>query len=274
LLSVALAAELIAGVALLEQPGPRADVPVAGVQAMPSALPSSLVVDGRTVRLIGFGGQANTQLLNRIAGEIAGAVDAVVGFWGEDWQRDILIVATATDEQFVAQAGPGEQWNGVAAAAVADRVDLARRTALGQRIVFAPGATAMSETSLRLVLRHELFHYASRTDTAPDAPRWITEGVADYVARTDTPAPGPDALPVRLPTDADFDAADPQRSRAYDRAWWFARFVADAYGPPKLRQLYLRACGRGHPDPATAVSDTLGAGMPEVLDRWSHWLAR
>jgi hypothetical protein len=132
----------------------------------------------------------------------------------------------------------------------------------------------MSDRSLRLVLRHELFHYASRIDTAPDAPRWMTEGVADYVARTDTPAPGPDAAPAMLPTDADFDAAGPQQSRAYDRAWWFARFVADTYGPAKLRQLYLRACGRGHPDPATAVSDTLGAGMPEVLDRWAHWLAR
>ena len=51
-----------------------------------------------------------------------------------------------------------------------------------------------------------------------------------------------DALPVQLtlPTDADLDTPGPQRSLAYDRAWWFARFVADTYGTPKLRALYLR----------------------------------
>ena len=271
---MALAAELIAGSALIEQPGPG----VAGVQAVPasppSSPPSSLVVDGRTVRLIALGGQSNAGLLNRIAGEIGGAVDAVAAFWGEDWQRDIPIVTTATASQFAGQAGAGEQWNGIAAAAVADRVDFARRIVLDQRIVFAPAAAAMSDASLRLVLRHELFHYASRIDTAPGAPRWMTEGVADFVARTDTPAPGPQAPAATLPTDAEFDGPDAVRSRAYDRAWWFARFVADTYGPQKLRQLYVRACGPGHPDAATAVSDTLGAGMPEVLERWSQWLAR
>ncbi|EUA23932.1 peptidase MA superfamily protein [Mycobacterium xenopi 4042] len=38
------------------------------------------------------------------------------------------------------------------------------------------GAAAMSDAALRIVLRHELFHYAARADTALDAPRWLTEG--------------------------------------------------------------------------------------------------
>jgi hypothetical protein len=233
-----------------------------------------MLVEGRTVRLIGLGGPATNPLLARIAAEIGDAIDAVVGFWGQDWQRDIVIVATATDYQFAAQAGQDGQFNDVAAATVADRLDLARRTALGLRMVFAPGAAAMSDRALRIVVRHELFHYAARTDTAPDAPQWLTEGVADFVGRTDTPAPGPDALPPTLPTDAELDAAGQQRSRAYDRAWWFSRFVADTYGTPKLRKLYLRACGPGHPDPATAVSDTLGVGLPELLAGWGRWLTR
>ena len=56
--------------------------------------------------------------------------------------------------------------------------------------MFAPGAAAMSDASLRIVLRHELFHYASRAETAADAPRWLTEGVADFVARPLPAAPG------------------------------------------------------------------------------------
>ena len=55
--------------------------------------------------------------------------------------------------------------------------------------MFAPGAAAMSDASLRIVLRHELFHFASRADTAADAPRWLTEGVADFVGRPPAPRP-------------------------------------------------------------------------------------
>jgi hypothetical protein len=230
------------------------------------------------VRLVGPGSpgaQGRTAaLLARIANEMSGAVDAVVAFWGSDWQREIVVVAAASDAQFAAEAGGSgqQQWAGVAAVAVAQSVDVNRRLAVGQRIVFAPGASAMSETALRIVLRHELFHFAARTDTAPDAPQWLTEGAADFVARPAAPVPGPAALPARLPSDAELDAG-PQRSVAYDRAWWFARFVADSYGTPALRRLYLRAGGPGHPDPGAAVSDVLGVGMPELLTRWGQWLA-
>jgi hypothetical protein len=265
---LALAAELVTGITMVEHRPPAA----APVTAEPSA-PSSLIVGGRTVRLVGMSQAANT-LLNRVAAEIGDAVEAVVRFWGQDWQREILVVATSTDYQFAQEAGQNGQFSDVAAATVADRVDLARRIAWGERIVFAPGAAAMSDRSLRVVMRHELFHYAARTDTAPDAPQWLVEGVADFVGRTDKPTPGPDALPPTLPTDAELATAGPQRSRAYDRAWWFARFVADTYGAPKLRELYLRACGPGYPDPATAVSETLGDDMPDVLARWAQWLAR
>ena len=56
-------------------------------------------------------------------------------------------MATASDEQFRALAGGGS--------------DIAAATT-GRRIVFAPGAADMSDDALRIVLRHELFHYAAR----------------------------------------------------------------------------------------------------------------
>jgi hypothetical protein len=75
-----------------------------------------------------------------------------------------------------------------------------------------------------------------------------------------------------LPTDADLGASGPARSVAYDRAWWFSRFVADQYGTATLRARYLRACGHGHLDVATAVRDTLSADLDAVLIRWRQWL--
>ena len=65
--------------------------------------------------------------------------------------------------------------------------------------------------------------------------------------------------PTSLPSDADLADPGPQRSLAYDRAWWFARFVADTRGAPTLRALYQQACGDGHTDLPTAVHDVLGA---------------
>lgn len=70
----------------------------------------------------------------------------------------------------------------------------------------------------------------------------------------------------------DLDTPGPQRSLAYDRAWWFARFVAAAYGTAKLRELYLATCGVGHFDLATAAHDVLGIDAAGLLARWQRWL--
>jgi len=241
------------------------------------AAATSLVVGDRRVRLLGLGGPASDRLLSRVAANIGAAVDAVEAFWGVDWSRDISVVAAGTDQEFRAAAGggPPSQWADIAAVTVVDRVDPVHRVVVGQRIVFAPGAANMTEAALRIVLAHELFHYAARADTASDAPRWLTEGVADFVGRAPAPVRA-DAMPVplTLPSDTDLDAPGSQRSLAYDRAWWFARFVADTYGAPKLRDLYLAACGVRHADVATAVHDVLGTDSASLLALWHQWLTR
>lgn len=214
--------------------------------------------DGRTVHLVGLGGAHTAPLLARIAAQMNDAARAVTAFWGPDWPRDVVIVAAGSDAEFGTLAG--------------GRPDIAATTT-AERIMFAPGAAAMSDASLRIVVRHELFHFASRSATTADAPRWLTEGVADYVGRPAAPRPPDAAQLAQLPSDADLNAAGPAGSSAYDRAWWFSRFVAESYGTQTLRALYLRACGPGHPNAATAVRDTLGADLPTVLVRWRHWMS-
>jgi len=240
-----------------------------------SAPAAPMIVGDRSVRLIGLAGPAGNHLLSRVASNMDAAVEAVEAFWGVDWSRTISVVATGSDDQFREAAGGGSeaQWADIAAVNVADYTDPANRVAVGQRIVFAPGAANMSESALRIVLTHELFHYAARADTALDAPRWLTEGVADFVARPSTPKPA-DALDLALtlPSDADLDTAGPQRSLAYDRAWWFARFVADAYGAGKLRAFYRAACGVGHADVVSALRDALGTDYGGVFARWKEWM--
>ncbi|WP_448400890.1 hypothetical protein [Mycolicibacillus trivialis] len=227
------------------------------------------VGDRRSVELIGDA--ATAVLLDRVGAEIGPATGAVEEFWGRDWTHRIVVQATATPAEFRAAVGAPVAPD-TAAVAIATRVDPARRTAEGQRIVLAPGAAAMSDAALRIVLRHELFHYATRAVTALDAPRWLVEGVADYVARAgDRDAPVPVGTELRLPTDAELDGPGPDRADAYDRAWWFARFVADRYGPQRLRALYAAACGVDHPGLPDAVHATLGVGLPQLLEQWQRW---
>ncbi|WP_297699082.1 DUF4157 domain-containing protein [Mycobacterium sp.] len=239
-----------------------------------SASTKSIVVGDRTVRLLGLGGPSSERLLFRVAEDMGAAISAVEAFWGVDWTREISVVVAGTDEEFRADAGggPASQWDDIAAATVSDRVDPVRRIALGQRIVFAPGAANMSAASLRIVLAHELFHYAARADTVADAPRWLTEGVADFVGRPPTPVPTEGLLPMTLPSDSDLDVPGAQRSLAYDRAWWFARFVADTYGTPKLHDLYLATCGTRRADMTVAAQDVLGTSPTGLLTRWRQWL--
>ena len=256
MLAVVLIAELIVASVLVLAPSPQGH--------------------GRTVELVSLGGERTDPVLGRVRSAIGAAVAAVEQFWGTDWQRRITVVATDSDAQFAAEAhlDPNRQWTDIAAVAVADEVDPARRAASGQRIVLAPGAAAMSDEALRIVVTHELFHFAARADTAVDAPRWFTEGVADFVARRPEPVPAAEAANTALPGDTDLDNPGALRSAGYDRAWWFARFVADEFGVDGLRRLYQQACGPGHGDFPDSVRRAPGIDAGALQMRWGRWLAR
>lgn len=267
-----LAVELISGVSRVSPSTQPDSAPAPAVSAAPAGL---VVGDHRTVELINLGGPETGALLDRIAAAIGPAVEAVEAFWGTDWSHRLTVTATGTDQQFAIlasrdTAGDPAQWSDIAAVAVADGVDRQRRVVSGQQVVFAPGAVGMTAAALRIVLTHELFHYAARLDTAVDAPRWLTEGVADFVARPVTPGDSP-PLPMWLPSDADLTATGPRRAQAYERSWWFARYVGQRYGADGLRRLYLAACGPDRPDLAATVHRVLGSPLPDVLADWQHW---
>jgi hypothetical protein len=235
--------------------GPAIATPASLITPTPESTTQTLR-DGRIVRLVGLG-ERTAPLLHRISAQLDDAADAVSAFWGPDWPREIVVVAAGTDAQFAAVGGGDSD---------------TAATTTGERIMFAPGAAQMSDDSLRIVLRHELFHYAARADTAADAPRWLTEGVADFVARPPGPLPANAAAAAQRGLPTDVELSGPERSSAYDRAWWFSRFVADRYGTPALRALYVRVCGPDHADMATAVQDVLDADLTGLLAAWRQWL--
>lgn len=269
--------QLVVAVAVVQaEPSPTGPSPTGPAPDAQASAPATPSASGsqREVTLVSLGGLATDPLLRRIATDLDGAVDAVESFWGADWPHEVVVVATSTEAEFREQATGVADTAHIAAVTVADSVNTQEKSASGQRIVFSPGAVAMSPEALRLVLTHELFHYAARASTAADAPVWVTEGVADFVARPMLPGVGGQSLPQALPTDADFAAPEPALSRAYDRAWLFTRYLADRYGPPTLRMFYLRAAGPGHTDTDTALREVLRVEPAEVLAGWQEWWVR
>lgn len=225
--------------------------------AIPEA-PAPLTVEGRRVVVLGNPGA----LTDRVAAHIGPAIRAVEDFWGPDWPAEITVEIASDDTEFSARTGLGPE---MAGAAVAGWVDPRHRIAAGQALVLAPGVADIGEQAFAVVLTHELFHYATRAVTALDAPRWLQEGVADYVAR---PAPASTPAPDRLPEDADFTATGAELSAGYDRAWLFSRFVAGHFGPQRLRALYEAGAGPERTDTDSALRRTLGLTPAELLAAW------
>jgi hypothetical protein len=226
-------------------------------------------------------GHPGSAVAPRLVDEMAGALASLSEFWGPHWHVGVLLIAAQTDAEFAALVG-GEHTNGIAAAAVADRVD--NGVAVGQRVVFAPGSAALPPDQFRVVLRHELFHAAARTVTGDHAPLWLVEGVADYNGRRGSGTPFRNAAPTltsalaagrvpdHLPTDEDIDGPGPRRTQAYEEAWSVAQYVAEAFGEPKLVQLYRYGADRAPGPQGTAIQRALGIDEATLVRQWQSWL--
>lgn len=234
-------------------------------------------------------------LTGTVAEQLPAAIDSVTGFWGTRWPQTAGIIVTPGDDEFASITGASaDDADAAAAVTVFTTIDPNGPTALGQRVVFTPQAAQLDRNTLAVVLRHELFHVASRTATSEGAPIWVTEGVAEYVGRRGTytrlaqaapaladeiAAAGP---PADLPTDANFAPSSPDAQLAYQSAWSVAAFIADTFGDDKLKNFYVALAGADQPtDPAlvaasqdTASKVVLGISRDDLVRQWRAWLSR
>lgn len=216
---------------------------------------------------------------------LADAEAAVSRFWQRQWQRYAVVVATAEEEHFAALVGAQDHDGAqVGAAAATTYVDLGTEQSgpVGQRIILAPAAANLDEAALAVVLRHEVFHVASRASTAPTAPMWLTEGVAEYIGRKGTYRRIDDAAPdlaaaVRqfgapeaFPSPAEF--ADEGSRLAYQAAWSVAAFIAERFDEARLRALYVAAAGAHADMQDVAIMAALDMTAVDLVTEWRRWL--
>ncbi|SDX31771.1 hypothetical protein SAMN05216215_1009219 [Saccharopolyspora shandongensis] len=222
------------------------------------------------------------QPVARVSRLLDAAVADVTAVWGPDWPRRVGVLVPASQEELRSLVGPEFAVDGIAAVAVADRVDTDARRAEGQRVVLNPkAADRLSDQALRVVLRHEITHVAARVDTAADAPMWMLEGFADYVGyRNSGVAPkdiAPDLIrkiheagpPARLPDDREFHQAGRRLDLAYQQSWSVVSHLADRLGERRLVDLYRRVAATGSPaEVDRALREATGLSKAQLVADW------
>lgn len=229
-----------------------------------------------------------TAMAQRIASELDSAVQEVTDVWGPGWSQQVVVLLPDNSEEMRALVGPNFPVDAVVAVSVADRVDVEKNTAEGQRVVMsATTADALSTAALKIVLRHEFTHIAARGSTVDGSPMWLLEGFADYIGYRDSGIPLAQATPdlsaqvvgsgppARLPADEDFRSQGRTLDLAYQQSLSIARFVAERRGEAKLIELYrvLAKAGRvsGEEIDKLVVS-VLGLNREEFTAGWREYL--
>ncbi|NSC21243.1 hypothetical protein FM076_08490, partial [Streptomyces albus subsp. chlorinus] len=269
------------------------------------------VVRGRHSLVLGVGRERAG--LRALADAADRAVPAAGEAWPRKWSRRAVLEAPSSVADMARLLGsPASSYEGIAAVTTGEAGGEAGERAAGEgpgrsgdapadRIVVNPQAYGLlSEEGRQVVLTHETTHVATRRQTTPATPMWLSEGFADWAGyRTTKLAPraaapelaravgrraegnadrGGAAAPRALPADEDFRFGnDPARlARAYEGGWLACRMVADQWGADALVALYERA-GRAHggkrPGTDAALRAVLGVDQAEFTARWRAYVA-
>lgn len=163
------------------------------------------------------------------------------------WAGRVSVYVPATEERFRAAIDGSPSLRGVAAVTVP--------AAGGVRVVVNPRVFgAQRPWARRAVLAHEFVHVATGA-VYGEAPGWLSEGFADYVAlrghrqaqaRLLRAARAPRAAPMALPGPQAFTAQGGRRQAAYARSWLACALIARGAGERRLVRVHT-AAQRGVP---------------------------
>ena len=162
---------------------------------------------------------------------------------GIGWSRRVDVVIPESDDELVSLVGP----------AFADMAGIAIRDGAEQRVVInRVRAAPLSDLELRVLLRHEITHVATRDLTSDRAPLWLVEGFADWVAFHGQGLSLRSAAPL-LTSDVSGLPADfsgPKRDVAYQQAYSIMVFLESRLGERGVVEFFLRNAPLSAVDPS------------------------
>jgi hypothetical protein len=156
----------------------------------------------------------------------------------------------------------------------------------GSRIVWNQTTLPITDPTFDRVIVHEATHAATHALVTEEAPRWVVEGYAEWVAYKDRPetrrtdadferALSDPGFPSRLPGDGRFFLG-PQTLN-YTISWQANRYIAERYGEGALNELFVRLArvsdkAQTGAQQKQAFAEVLGVSEAELLADFRSWL--
>ncbi len=207
------------------------------------------------------------------------AITHVTKYVGREWPRRVVVVLPSGQDELDRVLEYPQVFFDFAA--IADRVftmssEGQRDVLAGNRVVINPKHFDPDSAFTKTLLRHEITHVALAGRDGPDLPKWLVEGVAEYVGNDRSTIPvevlGGDLgklvdrgkIPAILPGDSDFGLID-DAGVAYESAWLVCRYIVARYGPAALFRLYDEAAENGQD---VALRSVLHTDEATLLRGW------
>lgn len=201
----------------------------------------------------------DSELARRVSGLLDESVRGVADILDISWAKRVDVVIPASDSELVSLVGP----------AFADMAGIAIRDGSGQRVVInRVRAASLSDMELRVLLRHEITHVATRDLTSDSAPLWLVEGFADWVAfhglglSLRQAAPKLTSDVSALPT----DFGGPGRDLAYQQAYSIMVYLESRLGERGVVEFFLQHAS------VSAVDQGLERTGPVDVAGWREFL--
>jgi hypothetical protein len=227
--------------------------------------------------------------MSALAGQMHAAIPKVDHVVGRHWARRVVVLVPSTQHEMALLADDHEDLNQIAALTSSEIGTVHGRTSpVGDRVTINPrNWPKLGSLGSSIVLTHELTHVATRTETGPATPAWLSEGLADYVGFLDTGLPATVVAaelaaqvraghaPRRLPADDAFNGGNKSLPVAYESGWMACQLLAQRYGQAKLVRFY-RQVGSSVAGPNAAVSAALhrrfGLTDKRFTSIWRHYV--
>jgi hypothetical protein len=241
--------------------------------------------------VLGLGDRDDLIMLGR---EVDRAVPKVLAVWrGEtEWSGRVVVVVPATEAQLASLLGGRPAQYAKLAAITRGELGTTEDAAPADRVFVNPRAfRRLSSVGRRVIMAHEITHVASRAYTQRGTPKWLSEGMADYVGYRDSGLATrvvaqelaadvrAGRLPAELPADDAFSTTRKDLPQVYEQSWLACRMIVQRYGEHALTRFY-RSVGRASNagwDGTAAVDrafQELGITRAEFTRDWRDYLER
>lgn len=243
------------------------------------------VVKAKYGLVMGLGPAA---LLREYARDVDRAVPRVDSVWSHEWSRRVLLVVTRTEDEMASLLGGRPAMYRQLAAVTRGELGAAEGTAAADRVLVNPKAYAeLSGVGRRVIMGHEITHVAVRSRTQDWTPKWLSEGLADYVGYLGSGLPTDviaqelaqdvraGRVPTQLPRNGSFGTTNSRLPQTYEMSWLACKMIVERYGGRDTLVEFFRVVGTPGGDGSVvdrAFRDVLDTTPAAFTKAWRQYV--